>query len=428
MEPIELTLDGLSPDTEYWYRLRYRLSGEVEYEVADGAAFRTQRSRGSPFVFTVQADSHIHGGKSSRRHRRARSYVRTLLNVLDDKPDFHLDLGDFAMTESIGGRNAASGHEALERYLCQRKLLGLISHSVPFYLVLGNHEGEQGWRALNPRDSLEIWSTLARKTAIPNPYPDRFYSGNPDMTFCCGLREDYFAWEWGDALLVVIDPYWYTPYGKAGSHTDGREYIGHGRRTAWEWTLGEDQYNWLYEVLSESDAEWKFVFSHQLAGGFTSDRRDYPYGRGGADAAKFKVAGHASYEWGGEDAAGNYVFAEMRPGWEHGPIHDMMVEAGVDIFFHGHDHAFVYEVLDGIVYQACPVPRAGAGSGTGFYKKERYSTGIMRPNWGHIRVSVWPESTRVDYVRSVLPTDEPLVEAGRAVRNGSLSYSYTLAP
>jgi hypothetical protein len=428
MEPIEITLDGLRPDTKYYYRLRYRASEHGKYEATNEAVFRTQRSRGSPFVFTIQADSHIHGGEGERRHRRAKSYERTLLNVLDDKPDFHIDLGDFAMTESIGGQNAGSQQEALERYLCQRKFLGLISHSVPFYLVLGNHEGEQGWRALNPRDSLEVWSTLARKIAIPNPYPDDFYSGNSDTTHCCGLREDYFAWEWGDALFVVLDPYWYTPHGKAGTLRDSREYIAHGPRTAWEWTLGEDQYEWLYAVLEASDARWKFVFSHQLVGGERADRRGYPYGRGGADFAKFKMAGHASYEWGGEDAVGNYVFDEMRPGWEHGPIHDMMVDAGVDAFFHGHDHAFVYEVLDGIVYQACPVPRVGGRITTGFYKQWRYSTGVVRPNWGHIRVSVWPDSARVDYVRSVLPGEEEPVEAGRAISNRTVSYSYTLFP
>jgi hypothetical protein len=403
MEPIEIILNGLIPDTEYYYRLRYRRAGEGAFQAGPEGAFHTQRTAGSPFVFTIQADCHMLAVLGPKRYRRDISYGQTLINVLADRPDFHLALGDFAMTESIGGRNAANQWEALERYLCPRKFLGLISHSIPFYLVLGNHEGEQGWRVLNPRDSLEVWSTRARKSAIPNPYPDGFYSGSLDTTLCCGLRENYYAWHWGDALFVVLDPYWYTPFGLASDRRDSREYVGHGLRTAWEWTLGKDQYDWFYDVLHGSGAEWKFVFSHQ-----------------------FKVAGHATYEWGGEDEEGDYVFTKMRPGWDHGPIHDIMVKEGVDVFFHGHDHAFVYEELDGIVYQACPVPRASGGGATGFYKKRRYSTGVVVPNWGHVRVSVWPDSVRVDYVRSVLPADEPRLEAGELVTNASVAYSYTL--
>jgi UDP-N-acetylmuramate-alanine ligase len=26
-----------------------------------------------------------------------------------------------------------------------------------------------------------------------------------------GLPRDYYAWTWGDALFVVIDPYWHSP-------------------------------------------------------------------------------------------------------------------------------------------------------------------------------------------------------------------------
>ena len=56
-------------------------------------------------------------------------------------------------------------------------------------------------------------SINARKRYYPNPIPDDFYSGNADTLAAIDgdhLREDYFAWEWGDALFVVIDPYQYT--------------------------------------------------------------------------------------------------------------------------------------------------------------------------------------------------------------------------
>jgi hypothetical protein len=109
---------------------------------------------------------------------------------------------------------------------------------------------------------------------------------------------------------------------------------------------------------------------------------------------------------------------------KHGPVHKVMVDAGVDIFFHGHDHAFVYETLDGIVYQECPVP-ASLGYGDGFYSPDYYK-GEMVNNSGHLRVTVSHDSLRVDYVRSVLPEDEPLIEDGSSVKNADLSYSYTI--
>jgi hypothetical protein len=194
----------------------------------------------------------------------------------------------------------------------------------------------------------------------------------------------------------------------------------------WDWTLGKAQYDWLYDTLHKSRATWKFVFTHHMTGGVLGGKRGVsPYGRGGIDAAKFSVCGRPSFEWGGEDSTGSHVFETKRPGWSHGPIHDLLVEAGADILFRGHDHAFVYEELDGVVYQTCPQPANDAYS-DGEYRPAFYSTGIPRNNSGHIRVCVTPDSVRVDYVRSVLPEDEPLTENGETISNGATSYSYTL--
>ncbi len=330
-----------------------------------------------------------------------------------------MDMGDFAGIERYSGGSARTLSEAFERYLLQRVFLGRMSPYVPFYLVIGNHEGEEGWRRPRRADSLEVIGALARKALIPNPYPDGFYTGDAGETECCGPRETYYAWEWGDALFVVLDPFWNTttlPH-RAGKYESSDD--------AWDWTLGLEQYNWLYETLHASDAKWKFVFSHHVTGGYRFwNDKIYPYGRGGVAVAKYKVAGEPSFEWGGEDENGDYVFEEKRPGWSHGPVHDMMAAEGVDIFFHGHDHVFVCETLDGIVYQACPQP-ANPGYTDGFFRPEFYR-GDKRNNSGHLRVVVSPDSVRVDYVRAVLPEDEPLDEDGRHVMNGSVSYSYLL--
>jgi hypothetical protein len=420
-QPIEIVIADLDPDTAYYYRLAYRQAGTGDYQKGPQGRFRTQRAKNRPFVFTIQADSHILAALRNQDVRRLRLYEQTIGNVLEDDPDFHFDMGDFAHIEYYAGQSARSGPDAVERYLLQRQFLGQISNSIPFFLVLGNHEGEQGWRTRRANDSLEVWGTLARKATIPNPYPDGFYSGNLDMTECCGLREDYYAWEWGDALFVVLDPFWYTttrPHRSGGLYSPSFD--------GWDWTLGKAQYDWLYTTLTNSDARWKFVFAHHMTGGVLGGKEDRsPYGRGGIDAAKFKVAGRPSFEWGGEDSLGRYVFETERPGWEHGPIHDLMAEAGVDIFFRGHDHAFIYETLDGVVYQTCPQP-ADASYSNGEYRPAFFSTGVERNSPGHLRVSVSADSVRVDYVRSILPEDEPLIEDGMPVRSRDISYSYTL--
>jgi hypothetical protein len=262
--------------------------------------------------------------------------------------------------------------------------------------VLGNHEAEQGWRLAGPTDNLAVWATNARKLLYLNPEPDDFYTGSTTEDPFVGLRENYYAWEWGDALFVALDPYWYTRYWPVRS------------LERWDWTLGRTQYDWLRQVLADSDATFKFVFCHHVTGGLTR------YGQGGIEAARHALGGRGSFEWGGENEDGEYGFDERRPGWGL-PIHDLMAEHDVAAFFHGHDHVFVKQDLDGIVYQECPQPGdASYGLGT---CPERYTHGDMLPNAGHLRVTVAPEQTRVEYIRAYLPGDGP---------NGEVAYSYTI--
>jgi hypothetical protein len=85
------------------------------------------------------------------------------------------------------------------------------------FLVLGNHENEEGWNlddmGADIQNSLPILGANARKRFFLNPVPDCFYSGNDEPVSQLDgdhLREDYYAFEWGRALFVVIDPFWYT--------------------------------------------------------------------------------------------------------------------------------------------------------------------------------------------------------------------------
>ena len=396
--PFEVILGDLSADTEYNYRLRYRRPGEASFEAGPQRRFHTQRPAGAEFLFTVQSDSHL--WEALRQGTDLELYQHALKNIAADNPDFHIVLGDTFLCEDYSGRDVLDLDDAIVRHLAQRPFLDLVCHSAPFFFVLGNHEGEQGWRLGGTADNVAVWATNARKLVYPLPVPDSFYSGSTDDLPFVGLRENYYAWEWGDALFVILDPYWYTttkPHGAGGSPGSGDN---------WDWTLGLDQYDWLGDTLSSSSAKYKFVFAHHVTGGANA------YGRGGIEAASHALGGQGSFEWGGEDLSGQDVFDTMRPGWGS-PIHDMLVDNNVNIFFHGHDHVFVKQELDSVVYQECPRPD-DAMYGSGLFT---YLYGDLVNNSGHLRVNVSPTIVTVEYVRAYLPDDGP---------DGTVAYSYTV--
>ena len=211
---------------------------------------------GASFVVTVQADSHLDSNADPA------IYSRTLRNALADAPDFHIDLGDTFMTDKYPAYK-----DAAAQYLAQRYYFGLLCHSAPLFLALGNHDGEQGRFLNGSADNMAVWSNAMRKRYFPNPEPDAFYSGNETPDPVAGPLEDYYAWEWGDALFVVLDPFLYTR--QRGGAVDN-----------WGWTLGSEQYRWLQRILEHSKAKFKMVFLHHLVGGAD-------WQRGGAEEAGF---------------------------------------------------------------------------------------------------------------------------------------------
>jgi hypothetical protein len=390
-QPHEVVIDGLAANTRYYYRMRYHLPEETDWIVRDEYTFHTQRAKEDEFVFTITSDSHA---QFTTNHQQA------MQNVKNDQPDFNIDLGD-----TFYSGNASSQSAVDSSYLAYRNPLyiGKIGPSVPIFLTAGNHEDEEGWNLDDMPFSPAVGSIQARKAFYPTPINDGFYSGNVDTlerideaTYGDEYREDYYAWTWGNALFVVIDEFQYTmlnPYGStAGEGTDDP-----ATGDQWNWTLGKQQYDWLKQTLENSDAKYKFVFSHNMLGGIPRAISVNPAGyvRGGAEAAAY-------FEWGGKNADGSWGFDEKRPGWGV-PIHELFVQNGVSAYFHGHDHQYVYETRDGIVYQEVPSPSMTGSGFSGIYTEGDfgdYQTIEMLPNAGHLRVTVSPDEATVEYVRS----------------------------
>jgi hypothetical protein len=296
----------------------------------------------------------------------------------------------------------ASQTGARNAYLFQRDAdhFGRISHSVPIFLATGNHEQEEGWH-MGDTGSPPVLGTNARKRYFPNPVPDDFYSGNTNTYAAIDgdhLHEDYYAWNWGDALFIVLDPFWYTTSKPFIGNTGGGE-PGSSDGDRWHWTLGDTQYNWLKQTLENSNAKYKLLFMHHMTGG-TDD-----YIRGGAAAAKY-------CEWGGYNEDGTTLgFSSKRSGWPK-TIRQILIDTGVSAVFHGHDHQYAYETLDGIVYQS--LPTAGfSGNGFNIYSDGGAGGATKKalPSPGHLRVTVSPTTATVDYVQA-----------------SGVTYTYSIAP
>jgi hypothetical protein len=397
-EPVEVVIGGLTSNTRYYYRVRFRAASGDPWTAGGQHSFETQRVPGSTFKFTIISDSHLgqYGGQTADQ---LALYERSLAHVASDAPDFHIDLGDTFPMDQFPLGTGMTEATAKAAYLYQRPYLDAISADIPFYLAMGNHENEEGWNWDDvfpaPAGSLALRGIKYRKLFYPNPVPDGFYTGNTDVsrTVIEGgdhLQEDYYAWEWGDALFVVIDPFHYTmKWPSEGSTYGGEGSDNETQGDRWDWTLGKQQYDWLTDTLETSDAKWKFVFTHHLTGGVI------PYGRGGVGAAPY-------FEWGGLNWDGTDGFAAHRPGWAM-PIHDLLVANGVNIVFHGHDHFFSKEALDGIVYLEVPKPDDNTNATNYRQDGGGYPTGVNIDASGHIRVEVSPDQVNVDYVRSYLP-------------------------
>lgn len=395
-QPVELMLDGLTADAEYHYRLHHQTVSGADSGLSEEYRFHTARAAGQSFRFTLQADSHLDENSDID------VYHQTLANVRNDAPDFHIDLGDTFMTEKHTAPLSATVQSATDaatvnaRYAYERGNFAIASHSVPLFLVNGNHDGELGWLNDGTAQNLAVWTTQARQRYFVNPQAGAFYSGDGAQEAFVGQRAAWYAWHWGDALFVVLDPYWNSAKLSGGD--------------AWGYTLGPRQYQWLSETLAASKARFKFVFVHNLVGGLDGQMR------GGVEAAPY-------FEWGGLGSNGVSAFAQKRPGWAK-PIHPLLVEHRVTAVFHGHDHLYARQTLDGVVYQEVPQPSAkNFSSGASLAKDYHYASGTIQSSSGHLRVTVTPAGVSSEYVRSWLPRQETTQR-----RNGQVDDRWQAAP
>ncbi len=359
--PVEFTIGPLLADTKYYYQFHPRHTGATQFDDSPEFSFHTARNPGSSFTFTLTADSHLD------EHTSAEVYQRTLAGIRADLPDFNIDLGNLFMTDKHATRDGAA-----QQYLAQRFYLGQIGCTVPLYLALGTHDGESGKYDDGSGACMAVWANLIRKRYFPNPVPDNFYSGDSVPAPYRGLLQNYYAWQWGDALFVVLDPFDYSVR-------------RHGGDDGWDWSLGHAQYEWLKETLEQSRARYKFIFIHNLLSGDQS-------ARGGVEVAAFN-------EWGGNNLDGSDGFKQHRPGWDM-PVHSMLVLNHVTAVFKAHDNFYARQELDGIPYIMIPQPSFAGNDRIRDLQTYGYKQGVFYGNSGYVRVVVSAGKVAIQYVKT----------------------------
>jgi 3',5'-cyclic AMP phosphodiesterase CpdA len=319
----------------------------------------TQRRPGEPFTFALVSDAHIGADGSYLNQGDWCTLAAAAAQVGAAAPDFMVNLGDMLDFHQLGfGQVPSDGVLTGIAYRNYRALLGATLGHAAHYAVIGNWEGENGY------DAAEViaQSRAQRMRYVPGPTPSTYpEAGSPS--------EDYYAFAWGDALLIVLNVMTYTTT---------RHLLDYDPGLPDDWTLGEAQLAWFADTLARATARWKLVFIHHPVGGAAGDASDSAYGRGGGQAA--------------------YV-------GEQATVHGLMLQYGVQIFFYGHDHVFTDMQVDGIHYtepgSAGAIWMFGA-SQTG------YRQAWLRSGWS--QVTVGPGAVEVRF---------------RAL-DGTVFYAYTL--
>ena len=373
---VEWHVSGLLAGTQYGYRV-VEIEPTTQPKELYTGGFSTQPGSGRSFTFDVITDSHIFVRDLTDAeiaeypledappllkdlykaiYRKWKTEAITKLtqiadNVNSDAPDFVVHLGDLMDFHGFA-HNPPSPDRLWTRkgYLGYREHLGHLARNAPHVFTVGNWEGENGWFTPEEIDR----SRSQRFLYMPTPSPDTYAEGGSH-------DRDYYAFRWGDALIIVLNVMSYTP----DDHPWQETAVG-----ADTWTLGADQLAWLENTLKHSTSKWKFICVHHSVGGNGGSAQESVYGRGGGRAAHV-----------GEQAI----------------VHQLMRDYGVQIFFYGHDHVFYDRIVDGIHYT---LPgSAGAPEAWKFltpatgYPPFKYKT-----DSGHARVRVSSRNVVVEFI------------------------------
>lgn len=329
-----ISVTNLKPGSLVYYKVKYALGVSQNFASLIQRSVQTANSEAlSSATFAIQADPHMDENSS------ADVYEGTLKQIVAASPAFLMDLGDIFMVDKLPNKTEANIRGRFELMKGFYQKLG----SVPLKICLGNHDGELGYSNFNTKN-----------------YRKEYF---PEQTG----ELAYYSFTGPDQLHVVLDPFTYT--------------MKNPTPAGWEWTLGKTQYDWLVETMKNSKEKHKFIYIHHLLVGD-------PTSRGGVEIAM-------KNEWGGKNNDGSDGFETYRPGWGK-PIHQLLLDHKVGFVFKGHDHLYVKQELDGIIYQTLPQPsHPGNKINVNQYG---YTSGKGVGGSGFLKVSTSGNQAKVEFI------------------------------
>ena len=342
-------IQNLSPATRYEYRVLMKHDSKDEFSPAAEGTFTTQRKALTNYTAVLITDPHT--GTFAEITRPVQTLDQVVKNASLEKAEFVIALGDNVAWNGSREYPQTDPNQAAYAYAMYRRHVGPLTQNCPHFGIIGNWAGESG---KFPEENIQMVSEV-RKAYLPNPNNQTYPQSGSE-------REDYYAFSWGGVLYVLLNIQTYSK----PSAPDELDSLASDVNRIEDWTLGDRQMKWLVKTLEQATEKYRFVCMHHTAGGNAGDPHNTLYGRGGARA------------------------------WNTGEqlkIHELMKKHKVQIFFYGHDHVFVDDVVDGIHYTlpgSCGAP----------WKFTKAETGYERfwPDSGHARLNIEPEKATVTFV------------------------------
>jgi hypothetical protein len=329
---MKIQLTGLTEDTEYHYRLRWK-NADVDGSDLYGQdkTFSTLRPVSADVNFVVQADSHgLYAVDSNIRRSK-----RTMKKIKSYSPDFVIDLGD-TQGGDLGGAFFQDQFDL--RYAQQNGIFNFLDVPVQFE-ANGNHT------AINQYYEATTAETILAFDGHFQPWRRAIYGGSSRLKYQANIDhgetvdpdyKTFASWESGNAVFICIDPYLYTTE-YPQSCTDNNTF-----------TLGGVQESWLANILATTTKKWKFIFLHQTLGGVS-----------GVDDAVTELG---CYGKGG--------VAAFSTGQNQSELLRYIKDPKHTVLFLGHDHMYAIEKYNGMY--VLHVPSYGWWPASHTWNQNRY--------------------------------------------------------
>ena len=251
---VHVEVDGLSPDSWYWYRFR-----------AGNAESGTGRSRTLPASGSIP--QHLRFAVASCQHYET-GYYTAYKYMVDDSPDLIIHLGDYIYEGAAQPRVRSHHGGELKELEDYRNRLALYrtdadlqrAHAAcPWLLTWDDHEFDSNYAAtVSEEKGIDTDSFLARRVAAYQAYYEHMPLRAAQLPQGPNLQL-YRKIDFGRlARFAVLDTRQYRSDQPCGDRTRTKPFCP-GVVNPEATLLGEIQKSWLFETLNSSRSHWNVL-------------------------------------------------------------------------------------------------------------------------------------------------------------------------